>query len=99
MSLLPAVIQAITKVLQEIKPPPAINAMALNLPTFWLAHPAMWFTQVEAQFTTCQPQIEVDLTVYNYAEATLDNAIAGEVEILMLSPPTENKYLPSRAHS
>ena len=92
MSLAAADVQAIAHALQEIKPHPAVNAVALKLPTFWVARPAVWFAQVEAQFTTRHPPIEADLTKYNYVVAALDNVAAGEVEALILSPPAENKY-------
>ena len=92
MSLAAADVQAFAHALQEIKPHPAVNAVALKLPTFWVARPAVWFAQVEAQFTTRHRPIEADLTKYNYVVAALDNVAAGEVEALILSPPAENKY-------
>ena len=50
------------------------------------------FRQVEAQFATRSPPIAADLTKFNYVVAALDNATAGEVEAIILSPPTDGKY-------
>ena len=65
---------------------PTLYAMFLKLPPFWAPRPAMWFAQVEAQFTTCNPLIEVDLTKYNYVVTSLDNIAAGEVETDLGTP-------------
>ena len=93
MSLDAVDVQAIAQALQGLQPGPGINAVALKLPAFWMARPAVWFSQVEAQFATRQSPIEADLTKYNYAVAALDNVTAGEVEALILSPPAEHRYL------
>ena len=92
MSLAAADVQAIVQALQEIKPQPMVNTVALKLPVFWLACPTVWFAQVEAQFATRHPLIEADLTKYNYVVAALDNVAVGEVEALILAPPAKNKY-------
>ena len=52
----------------------------------------MWFRQVEAQFATRSPAITVDLTKFNHVVAALDNATAGEVKAIILSPPRDDKY-------
>ena len=41
-----------------------------------------------AQFATRSPPIAADLTKFNYVIAALDNATAGKVEAIILSPPT-----------
>ncbi len=91
MSLASADVQAIAQALQELQPRAAVSAVALKLPSFWMARPAVWFSQVEAQFATRQPPIVADLTKFNYVVAALDNITAGEVEALILSPPAEGK--------
>ena len=93
MSLGAADVQAIPQTMQDIKTQPTVSAMALKLPTFWMARPAVWFSQVEAQVATRQPPIDTDFTKYNYVVAALDNVIAGEVEALILSPPANGKYI------
>ena len=69
----------------------SVHAVALKLPPFWLTHPAIWFAQVEGQFATCQPSI--DLTKYNYIVAALDNVAAGEEQALIPSSSATNKYM------
>lgn len=86
-------VQAIVEALHGLESRPAVNAVSLKLPTFWTARPAVWFSQVEAQFAIRQPPIVADITKYNYVVAALDNATAGEVEALILSPPTDDCYL------
>jgi hypothetical protein len=95
-------VQAIAQALQgllaaPVDPLPApaagtTNAVAVKLPAFWTARPAVWFSQIEAQFATRQPPITADLTKYNYVVAALDNSTAGEVEALILNPPADNRY-------
>ena len=78
--------------LQGLQPKPAVNAVALKLPTFWMARSAVWFSQVEAQFATWQPPIEADITKFYYIMVALDSVTAGEVEALILNPPARDKY-------
>lgn len=95
MSLAAEDVQAIARALQGLQhePAPGVSSVALKLPPFWMARPAVWFSQVEAQFATRQPPVVADLTKYNYVVAALDNVTAGEVEALILAPPAENRYL------
>lgn len=93
MSLAAEDLQALAQAIRGCESKPVVNAVALKLPTFWTARPAVWFSQVEAQFATRQPPIENDRTKYNYVVAALDNATAGEVEALLLSPPADDRYL------
>jgi len=76
---------------------PAVTAVALKLPNFWVGNPEVWFAQAEAQFATRQPQITADDTKYNYVLAALDNAAATEVQALILAPPANGKYDALRA--
>ena len=86
-----AIAQALRAVPKD-DPAPAIQAVAVKLPTFWLSRPEVWFAQVEAQFATRQPPIVADLTKYNHVVAALDNVAAGEVSAIILSPPVADKY-------
>ena len=44
-----------------------------------------------------KPAILADLTKFNHVVAALDNVIAGEVEAIILSPPTNDKYATLKA--
>ena len=87
-------VEAIARALKAVpgRDPPVVQAVSLKLPTFWLSRPALWFAQVEAQFSTRHPPIDADLTKYNYIVSALDNVAAAEVEALILSPPPDGKY-------
>lgn len=81
----------IATAIQALQPAePAVNAVAIKLPTFWTIKPELWFAQTEAQFET--RQINTDQTKYNYVVSSLDNAAAIEVEALLLNPPEVNLY-------
>ena len=101
MSLNADNVEAIARALKSVPlsdPPPVVQAVALKLPVFWLSRPALWFAQVEAQFSTRKPPIDVDLTKYSYVVSALDNVAAAEVEALTLAPPPANKYPQLRKH-
>ncbi len=99
MSLASEDVQAIAQALQELQPKPDVNAVALKLPPFWMARPAVWFSQVEAQFATRQPPIVADLTKFNYVVAALDNVTAGEVEASSCLPQPKANTSPLRQRS
>lgn len=98
MSLEIGDVQAIARALQALlpaapaAPPTAISSVSIKLPPFWTTRPEVWFRQVEAQFATRNPAITIDLTKFNHVVAALDNVTAGEVEAIILSPPTDDKY-------
>ncbi|XP_033116174.1 uncharacterized protein LOC117116276 [Anneissia japonica] len=71
--------------------PPAISSVSLKLPPYWPNDPTLWFTQVEAQFTT--RHITVDATKYAYLVGSLQPEIAKEVCDLLLHPPQDNRYV------
>lgn len=70
----------------------SVQAVALKLPSFWTAEPAVWFTQVEAKFNTHQPPIIQDKNKFDHVVQSLDNQTASEVKALLLSPPDAGKY-------
>lgn len=69
---------------------PSLYRVAVKLPPFWSDRPALWFAQVEAQFTISG--ITADQTKYNQVVAQLDARVIGEIEDIVLQPPAENKY-------
>lgn len=68
-----------------------IRTVQLKLPPFWKARPQLWFLQIEAQFQT--NAIRADLSKYNHLVGKLDTDILDKVSDLVLSPPTDNKYI------
>ena len=87
-------VKAIADALHAALKSDTIHTVTLKLSSFWLTRPAVWFAQVEVQYTTCQPPIEVNLTKYNYIVAALDIVATGEVEALILSPLATNSTPP-----
>ena len=67
--------------------PAAITAIALKILTFW---PAIWFAQVEAQFSN--RGVVQQWTHFDYVIAALAPDVATEVRDLILHPPVEQLY-------
>ena len=97
MSLESGDVEALAKALQALHSStaaavPSVSSVAIKLPPFWATQSEVWFRQVEAQFATRNPPITADLTKFNHVVAALDNVTAGEVEAIILSSPTNDKY-------
>ena len=69
---------------------PATSAVSIKLPPYWPNDPVLWFTQVEAQFTTCG--ITAKGTKYAYVVGSLQPDVAQEVQDLLLNPPMTEPY-------
>ena len=67
-----------------------ISAVAIKLPTFWTAHPNIWFTQAEAQFHI--KNVTQDITKYYYVVSALDQTTASRILDILANPPAEGKY-------
>lgn len=65
--------------------------VSVKLPPFWSDRPAIWFAQVEAQFHLAG--ITSDMTMFSHVVATIDQRIIGEIEDIIMNPPSENKYI------
>jgi Txe/YoeB family toxin of Txe-Axe toxin-antitoxin module len=61
-----------------------ISSMAVWLPPFWAEWRAMWFAQVEAQFSLAG--ISSERTTFHYVISQLDQRYAAEVEDIITSP-------------
>ncbi|XP_061706807.1 uncharacterized protein LOC133517489 [Cydia pomonella] len=67
-----------------------IYRIGVKVPVFWPEKPAVWFAQMESQFSVSN--ITADATKYNYIVAQLDSQYAAEVEDIIVSPPATDKY-------
>lgn len=67
-----------------------ISKISVRLPPFWPEKPALWFCQLEAQFTLFG--ISRDATKFWYVVSQLDNKYVQEIEDIVINPPKENKY-------
>lgn len=69
---------------------PITSTVSIKLPPYWPNDPALWFTQVEAQFTT--RGITADATKFAYVVGSLQPEVAQEVRDILLNPPTDDLY-------
>ena len=68
----------------------AVANISIQLPPFWPSDPQVWFTQVEAHFTT--RHITAQKTRFNYVIASLSHEVTTKVRDLILKPPTDTPY-------
>ena len=68
----------------------SVSAVAVKIPPFWPADPAVWFAQVEAQFA-CRGIVQ-QRTRFDYIIAALAPDVAAEVRDLILRPPPDHPY-------
>lgn len=68
-----------------------INRVAVKPPPFWQQNPVLWFAQLESQFVLAQ--ITADETKYSYVVAALNEDMAAEVQDILASPPSTDRYM------
>ena len=73
-----------------VNQPPTVAAVALKLPPFKPTDPAVWFAQVEAQFSF--RNVVQQRTRFDYVIAALVPEVATEVRDLILNPPADQPY-------
>ena len=64
--------------------------VGVRIPPFWPEKPAIWFAQIEGQFSISR--ISDDTTKFYYVIGQLDNQYAAEVEDIITAPPETDKY-------
>ena len=69
---------------------PTASAVGIKLPPFWPTKPAVWFAQVEAQFSI--RNINQDATKYAYLVTALDDEISTRVCDILENPPADDLY-------
>lgn len=70
--------------------PAAICRVAVRPPPFWPDKPALWFAQMETQFSLAG--VTNDTTKYNQIVSQLDHRYATEVEDIIINPPATGRY-------
>lgn len=69
----------------------SLNAVSMKLPAFWPHDPALWFHQVEAQFST--RNITQQMTKFNHVVGSLAPETATEVRDIIFNVPTVDPYI------
>lgn len=67
-----------------------IARVSVRIPPFWSINPAMWFSQVEAQFAIAG--ISNDLTRYNTVVGAMDSSVLSHVSDILLGPEHQRSY-------
>lgn len=74
----------------EVPTGAVINRVAVKPPPFWKQNPVLWFAQLESQFVLAG--VTADDTKYSYVVAALDEDMATEVQDILASPPSTDRY-------
>lgn len=67
-----------------------VKNLAIKIPPFWKANPALWFCQIESQFIT--KGIKSQKTKYHTVVAAIESEVVAQVSDIILEPPTERQY-------
>ncbi|XP_045777854.1 uncharacterized protein LOC123875850 [Maniola jurtina] len=67
-----------------------IETVRVKVPPFWPDEPALWFAQLEGQFSLAN--VSADSTKYNYVVSSLEFKYITEIKDIVKNPPKENKY-------
>lgn len=75
---------------QEYSQQGEIAKVSVRIPPFWTINPAMWFSQVEAQFAISG--ISNDFTRYNTVVGAMDSSVLMHVSDILLGPVQQRSY-------
>ncbi|XP_063394583.1 uncharacterized protein LOC134679556 [Cydia fagiglandana] len=67
-----------------------VNAVGVKVPPFWPEEPALWFAQLEGQFSLAN--IVADSTKFYHVVSNLEHKYAAEVKDIITKPPATEKY-------
>lgn len=69
---------------------PVVNRLQVKVPPFWKKNPALWFKQLEAQFSNSG--ITEDLTRFNTIVGVIESDVLDFVSDIVLAPPATHRY-------
>lgn len=69
---------------------PMLCRVGVKVPPFWPDKPALWFAQLDGQFTLAN--ITADTTKFYHVISVLDYKYAVEIEDIIIAPPAQDKY-------
>lgn len=69
---------------------PGLWRVGVRVPPFWPEEPAVWFAQIEGQFTISN--ITSDMTKFYHVVGQLEPQYAVEVKDVILNPPASGRY-------
>ena len=80
----------------EDEPSTAVHTVSLKLPPFLQEDPALWFQQIDAQFSTMR--ITQQLTKYHYIVGSLAPDTARKVYDVIITIPATNPFDTMKEH-
>ena len=67
-----------------------VSAVSVKITLFWSSDPALWFSQVEAQFAL--RDVASQLAGFHYVVSSLGPQVALHIRALVLDPPAADPY-------
>ena len=67
-----------------------IGHVSVEAPPFWSENPTLWFSQIESQFILAK--VTTDDTKYAHVVSSLTEKMATEVQDILSTPPSTDKY-------
>ncbi|XP_037959783.1 uncharacterized protein LOC119689109 [Teleopsis dalmanni] len=67
-----------------------IARVAVKIPPFWRADPALWFKQIESQFVIAG--VTQDSTKFHTVVAAMESSVLSKISDIIINTPTSNVY-------